>query len=62
MKISKGINLISDQLNKMKKVCKICMEAKQTRTKFDNNRVRAKRPLQLVYIDLCGPISPETWK
>jgi len=61
MKISEGINLTTDQLEKMEKVCKICLEAKQTKTKFDNNRVRAKRPLQIIYTDLYGPISPETW-
>jgi len=61
MKISEGINLTTDLLEKMEKVCKICLEAKQTRTKFDNNRVRAKRPLQIIHTDLCGPISPETW-
>jgi len=60
MKISEGINLTTDQFNKMEKVCKICLEAKQTRTKFDNNRVSAKRPLQIVHTDLCGLISPQT--
>jgi len=33
------------------------MQTKQTRTKFDNAKVKAKRPLQIVYTDLCDPSS-----
>lgn len=38
----------------------ICQKAKQTRKKFNNSRVKAKRPLQIVHTDLCGPIDPQT--
>jgi len=34
MKISEGINLTTNQLS-VEKVCKICTETKQTRTKFE---------------------------
>jgi len=42
-------------------MCKICIEAKHTRTKFDNKRTKASRPLQIVHTDLCGLINPTTW-
>ncbi|XP_011688444.1 PREDICTED: uncharacterized protein LOC105450348 [Wasmannia auropunctata] len=59
MKISSGIDIPVSQINKMDKVCKICMEAKQTRSKFDTTRVKAKKPLELIHTDLCGPIDPD---
>ena len=38
-----------------------CIEAKHRRTIFANNRVKAKRSLQIVHTDVCGPINPDTW-
>lgn len=40
---------------------KTCIEAKHRRTIFANNRVKAKRSLQIVHTDVCGPINPDTW-
>ncbi|KMQ84771.1 retrotransposon ty1-copia subclass, partial [Lasius niger] len=38
--------------------CEICCKAKQTRLPFKIVRSKAKRPLQLIHTDLCGPIDP----
>jgi len=40
--------------------CEICVEGKQTKLPHKQERVRAKRPLQLVHSDLMGPITPES--
>lgn len=40
-------------------VCEICMKGKQTRTNIPKQNVwKASRGLELVHIDICGPISP----
>ncbi|CAD6255874.1 unnamed protein product [Miscanthus lutarioriparius] len=50
-------------------VCQSCLVAKQTRCSFpQTSRWRADEPLELLHIDLCGPITPvkagenEVWK
>lgn len=44
-----------------KKVCVGCLMAKQTRTSFPRQtEFRAKKRLELIHGDLCGPISPPT--
>lgn len=52
-----GVPLIShpDQ------VCHACLAGKQTRMSFPKSaQWRADEPLQLVHVDLCGPVTPET--
>ena len=61
MRLSIGVSLTAEDLEQVEKVCKICQEAKQTRTKFGDMRTRANRPLQLIHTDVCGPITPSTW-
>jgi len=34
---------------------------RQNRLKFGETRSRAKRPLELIHTDVCGPIDPTTW-
>nr|GFC16529.1 zinc finger, CCHC-type [Tanacetum cinerariifolium] len=42
-------------------VCDACLLGKHNRTPFPNQaKFRSKNPLDLVYRDLCGPISPAT--
>ncbi|KAJ0941493.1 putative RNA-directed DNA polymerase [Helianthus annuus] len=42
-------------------LCEGCLVSKQTRQSFPNEaQWRAKEPLELVYADLCGPITPQT--
>lgn len=42
-------------------LCQACLEAKQTRTPFPQiANWRAQRKLELVHVDLCGPITPST--
>ena len=42
-------------------VCQACLARKQTRMAFPRMaQWRASKPLELLHIDLCGPISPAT--
>ncbi|KAI3741687.1 hypothetical protein L1987_59361 [Smallanthus sonchifolius] len=44
-----------------KQVCEGCMVAKQSRKPFPREASwRASKPLELVYADLCGPVTPQT--
>jgi len=56
LKISDGIGLSLAEMKEDKKVCKIYMEAKYTRIKYDNTRTKATKPLQIVHTDLCGQL------
>ena len=59
--MSEGIELTDTNLKELEKVCEICQKAKQTRKKFDNARTGARRPLEIIHTDLCGPVEPSTW-
>jgi len=41
--------------------CSVCTQGKQSANTFNGTRTRAKRPLQLVHTDVCGPITPTSW-
>lgn len=41
--------------------CEPCIFANQCREPFSGTRVRAKRPLELIHSDVCGPITPAAW-
>jgi transposase InsO family protein len=42
-------------------LCDACLAGKQRRTPFPQQaKFRARRPLELVHGDLCGPITPQT--
>lgn len=41
--------------------CSVCTQGKQSSNPFNGTRTRAKRPLQLVHTDVCGPITPTSW-
>jgi hypothetical protein len=40
-----------------KKFCEGCVIEKQTRRSFRKSQYQAKRPLELIYTDICGPIT-----
>ncbi|GJX59588.1 zinc finger, CCHC-type containing protein [Tanacetum coccineum] len=49
------------RINHARQICNACLLGKQSRTPFPNQaKFRSKNPLDLVYGDLCGPISPAT--
>ncbi|GJV91851.1 zinc finger, CCHC-type containing protein, partial [Tanacetum coccineum] len=49
------------RINHAGQICDACLLGKQSRTPFPNQaKFRSKNPLDLVYGDLCGPISPAT--
>lgn len=44
-----------------KEICESCLMTKQTRKPFPNkSNFIAKSALELIHLDLCGPISPST--
>ena len=45
---------------KPKEVCSTCISGKHTRSSFQPSVFRAKKPLDLVHMDLCVPIKPST--
>lgn len=59
--ISNGLTLNVLDVDKLENIYEICQKAKQTRTKFNNQRRTTSRLLQIVHTDVCGPISPSTW-
>ncbi|GJT89234.1 zinc finger, CCHC-type containing protein [Tanacetum coccineum] len=49
------------RINHVGQICDACLLGKHSRTPFPNQaKFRSKNPLDLVYGDLCGPISPAT--
>ncbi|GJR48432.1 zinc finger, CCHC-type containing protein [Tanacetum coccineum] len=50
------------RINHAGQICDACLLRKHNRTPFPNQaKFRSKNPLDLVYGDLCGPISPATY-
>jgi hypothetical protein len=48
-------------VQKPDQVCQSCLATKQTRVPFPHStHWRADEPLELVHVDLCGPITPAT--
>lgn len=58
---SEGMNITEENLDILNNTCEICLKAKQTRIPFGKERTRAKRPLEIIHTDVCGPIEPVTW-
>ena len=56
----KGLNIGKIHCDETE-VCDICLKAKQVRKPFNSIRSRAKRPLEIIHSDLCGPIDPFTY-
>lgn len=42
-------------------LCEACILGKSRRQPFNKLGTRAKKPLELVHSDVCGPITPVTW-
>ncbi|WVZ24171.1 hypothetical protein V8G54_002715 [Vigna mungo] len=54
----KGVPVISTPT----KICERCILGKQTRSKFGNSAPKcAKQPLEVVYVDVCGPFEITTY-
>ena len=55
----KKLELVEDMRNVSNEaqICEICQQGKQARLPFKNNQAwRATEKLQLIYIDVCGPM------
>jgi hypothetical protein len=38
------------------------MKAKQSRLPFNTKRSKARKPLEIIHSDVCGPIDPATYE
>ncbi|GKB58052.1 zinc finger, CCHC-type containing protein [Tanacetum coccineum] len=57
----KGLVIGIPRINHAGQICDACLLGKHSRTPFPTqSKFRSKNPLDLVYGDLCGPISPAT--
>ncbi len=55
----KGINVSPRKfLEADKEACEACLKGKQTRHPFPLSETKTSQPLELVHMDLCGPIEP----
>lgn len=61
MEMSTGMNLRAENIGNSDEFCEICLKSKQVRTPHTETRRRAKRCLELIHTDVCGPIEPATW-
>lgn len=59
--ISNGMEVNKNDFNNLEKECEVCIKSKQVRNPFSTTRSRATRPLEILHIDICGPIEPTTW-
>lgn len=59
--ISNGMDLTVNDLKSITKLCETYMKAKLSRLPFDGKEIKAKRPLELIHTNLCGPIDSPTW-
>ncbi len=52
-----GLNISSESIANLKsKICKTCLEAKQTRSPFFASNAYTTKPLQLIHMDVMGPL------
>jgi hypothetical protein len=59
--VEKGMAAGVPMISHPEQVCHGCLAGKQSRNHFPHaTSFRASKPLELVYVDLCGPITPAT--
>jgi transposase InsO family protein len=52
-----GIHVTADEFEQAgKKVCQFCVQAKQARLPFPTTQSTTKNPMELVHMDVCGPM------
>lgn len=59
--IADGIKISKKDFDVLNEICETCIMAKQVRLPFNNERTKAKRPLEIIHTDICGPLEPVTW-
>jgi hypothetical protein len=52
----KAIKEIHQIMKPTNTLCKHCQKGKKTKTRFKSNECSTKRPLEIVHIDLVGPL------
>jgi transposase InsO family protein len=59
--MTKGVQIPVSQLNMaMKRRCECCILGKQSHLPFPLSKSKTNRPLELVHVDICGPMENET--
>jgi hypothetical protein len=63
-KLQKMCEGIPESIRKCKDydTCPICMKVKQSRLPFNTKRRKARKPLEIIHSDVCGPIDPTTYE
>jgi transposase InsO family protein len=56
----KGINLAPEDIKKTPDICKACAQAKHSRSPFGRAEDKTTGVLDLVHMDICGPLPEET--
>ena len=57
LNLVEGLSVTADEFKAAKAaVCETCMMAKQHRQPFPDSERERTKPLQLVHMDLCGPL------
>lgn len=56
----KGINLNPDDIKKTTGICKACAQAKHSRSPFERAEEKTTAVLDVVHMDVCGPLPEET--
>lgn len=51
-----GLPITADDMEKAKKTCDTCQRNKSTRLPFKHSETQTTAPLELVHMDLCGPL------
>lgn len=56
-----GINITEEDISELQTKCETCIISKQTRLPFLTERTKAIRPLEIIHVDVCGPLEVLTW-
>lgn len=52
----KGLPLTAEEIDNAKQACDVCMKTKATRQPFKPSETKTEAPLDLIHMDLCGPL------
>lgn len=58
----KGLPISAEDIDNAKEACDICLKTKGTRQPFKPSESKTDKPLQLIHMDLCGPLEESLGK
>lgn len=56
------VNGLNFQNNRAENVCEICVKSKLKNLPYNSKSVRSNRVLELIHTDVCGPLTPTSYK